>query len=159
MSYALQLVRERKSRLARMESRAWVPPYVEPEPVVIEALQSVTFPEHVVRQIEVLSHGCPSIASIVSVVATHRGVSGLSLISARRDSHLAMARHIAMYLAKHLTTRSLQEIGHRLGGRDHTTILYGAGKIEGLMRDDEQLRASIEMLTEQLTSSRAVPQK
>jgi chromosomal replication initiation ATPase DnaA len=34
-----------------------------------------------------------------------------------------LPRHIAMYLAKVLTPRTLPDIGRRFGGRDHTTIL------------------------------------
>jgi len=35
-----------------------------------------------------------------------------------------------MWLAYHITGMSLSQIGRRLGGRDHTTILSGIRKIQ-----------------------------
>jgi len=35
------------------------------------------------------------------------------------------------------------EIGQRLGGRDHTTVLHGVDKVEEQLRSDEQLRADV----------------
>lgn len=50
----------------------------------------------------------------------------------RRDSRLVKARQIAMYILKQDLSLSFAEIGNILGGRDHTTIMHGVGKIEGL---------------------------
>lgn len=50
----------------------------------------------------------------------------------RRNAHLVKARQIAMYLLKKELDLSLVEIGNILGGRDHTTIMYGFEKIEKL---------------------------
>ena len=43
-------------------------------------------------------------------------------------------RQIGMYLAKHLTSRSLPEIGRRFGNRDHTTVLHAIRKIDKEVR-------------------------
>ncbi len=51
----------------------------------------------------------------------------------KRDSRLVKARQIAMYILKQDLSLSFAEIGNILGGRDHTTIMYGVGKIEGLL--------------------------
>ena len=45
---------------------------------------------------------------------------------------VAIPRHIAIYLAKKLTPRSLAEIGGRFGGRDHTTVVNSIKRIETL---------------------------
>ena len=50
----------------------------------------------------------------------------------KRDSGLVRARQIAMYILKHDLSLSFVEIGNILGGRDHTTIMHGVKKIEGL---------------------------
>lgn len=52
------------------------------------------------------------------------------IISARRTKPVVYARQIAMYLCKYRTTKSYPEIGRRMGGRDHTTVLHGHRKIE-----------------------------
>ena len=51
-----------------------------------------------------------------------------------------------MYLCKQLTSRSLPEIGRRFGGRDHTTVMHGVRRIEGLKQTDGQIAEDIEML-------------
>jgi len=51
-----------------------------------------------------------------------------------------------MYLAKHLTARSLPEIGRRFGGRDHTTVLHAIRKIEGEITKNPHLEGELEEL-------------
>ncbi|MBI4089313.1 MAG: chromosomal replication initiator protein DnaA [Candidatus Levybacteria bacterium] len=51
----------------------------------------------------------------------------------KRDAHIVKARQIAMYLLKQELSLSYVEIGNILGGRDHTTIMHGVGKIEKLL--------------------------
>lgn len=51
----------------------------------------------------------------------------------KRDSGLVKARQIAMYILKQDLLLSYAEIGNILGGRDHTTIMHGVKKIEGLV--------------------------
>jgi chromosomal replication initiator protein len=48
-----------------------------------------------------------------------------------------------MYLLREELGLSLVEIGQRLGGRDHTTVLHGVDKVEEQLRSDEQLRADV----------------
>jgi chromosomal replication initiator protein len=51
----------------------------------------------------------------------------------KRDANLVKARQIAMFILKQDLSLSFTEIGNILGGRDHTTIMHGVGKIEGLL--------------------------
>ena len=51
-----------------------------------------------------------------------------------------------MYLSKHLTTRSLPDIGRRFGGRDHTTIMHGVRVIEEMRGADHQLAEDVDLL-------------
>jgi chromosomal replication initiator protein len=55
-----------------------------------------------------------------------------------------------MYLCKKLTPRSLPEIARRIGGRDHTTVLYGVRKIEELIAVDSQIAEDAELLRRML---------
>jgi chromosomal replication initiator protein len=58
---------------------------------------------------------------------------------------------MAMYLAKHLTSRSLPEIGRRFGGRDHTTVMHGVKRISELKLTDSQIADDIELLRRALS--------
>ncbi|MDO8583109.1 MAG: chromosomal replication initiator protein DnaA [bacterium] len=53
----------------------------------------------------------------------------------KRDQYLVKARQVAMYMLKSDLRLSYVEIGNILGGRDHTTIMHGVGKIEKLLID------------------------
>ena len=46
---------------------------------------------------------------------------------------------MAMYLAKELTNRSLPEIGHQFGGKDHTTVLHACRRVKELIKRDSQI--------------------
>lgn len=73
------------------------------------------------------------ISEIIYVVANHFGISEIEILSERRTNHVVMARHVLYWICKELTPYSYPEIGRRLGGRDHTTILHGVRKIEHLI--------------------------
>ncbi len=51
----------------------------------------------------------------------------------KRDASIVKARQVTMYLLKQELGLTLVEIGNLLGGRDHTTILYGVDKVESLV--------------------------
>ncbi len=72
------------------------------------------------------------------------------LLSPKRSRNIARPRQMAMYLSKHLTTRSYPEIGRRFGGRDHTTVIHAVRKIEELKAQDSQVAEDAEMLRRML---------
>ena len=87
-----------------------------------------------------------SIEEIQRKVAEHYNIRLSDMIGPKRLRTIARPRQVAMYLAKHLTPRSLPEIGRRFGGRDHTTIMHGVRKIEELMATDSQLADDLQLL-------------
>ena len=93
-----------------------------------------------------------TIEEIQRKVAEHFNVRLSDMIGPKRARPIARPRQVAMYLAKHLTTRSLPEIGRRFGGRDHTTIMHGIRKIEELKGSDHQLAEDIALLRRLLES-------
>lgn len=92
------------------------------------------------------------IDEIQKIVSKHFGVSRSDILSSRRTRSIVRPRQIAMYLSKHLTSRSLPEIGRRFGDRDHTTVLHAIRKIGELMQDDTTLKDDVELLKRLLIS-------
>jgi chromosomal replication initiator protein len=90
------------------------------------------------------------IEDIQNVVARRYNVSRADLLSSRRTMDVVRPRHVAMYLAKMLTLRSLPEIGRRFGGRDHTTVLHAVRKIDAVIGNDPALAEEIEVIKRQL---------
>jgi chromosomal replication initiator protein len=95
---------------------------------------------------EIRSMGIIPIGAILSACAVFYGVPVSSLFAERRTKDIVKPRQIAMYLAKELTPRSLPDIGRRIGGRDHTTVLHGVRKIAALVKRDPNLAAEVAII-------------
>jgi chromosomal replication initiator protein len=81
-----------------------------------------------------------SVAGITSAVADYYGLEVEDLVGQSRSRKVARPRQLVMYLSREETESSLPQIGRELGDRDHTTVLYGAEKIEELLEVDPTLR-------------------
>jgi chromosomal replication initiator protein len=80
--------------------------------------------------------------SIQKLVANYYNLKVIELKSRNNSPQVAFPRQVAMYLCKHLTGCSLQEIGHRFGGKHHSTVIHAVRKIEarrGSDRDFDKL--------------------
>ena len=83
-------------------------------------------------------------------VANYYSLRFTDLTSGKRLKNIAWARQVAMFLAKDLTTKSLQEIGRTFGGRDHTTVLYGVRKVTEMLSKDAKTNEDIDLLRRML---------
>ncbi len=94
--------------------------------------------EQLVRQfiVEQEESRCPSMRTITQQVARYFNLPVAHLRGPSRRTPIAHARGIAIHLIRKLTGNSLQQIGHYLGGRDHTTILHAARKTVKLLESD-----------------------
>jgi hypothetical protein len=63
--------------------------------------------------------------TIVREVAEKHGFAPEDIVGASRAPKLCVARHEAMWRMSREAALSTPEIGRRLGGRDHTTVLHG----------------------------------
>jgi chromosomal replication initiator protein len=84
-----------------------------------------------------------TVEQIITAVCNHYGVTAEQLTSRKRSRAIAFPRQMVMYLARTETDASLPQIGEKLGGRDHTTILYGYEKIATLAETDTEVRRSV----------------
>jgi len=93
------------------------------------------------------------IDDILRIVSRHFAVSKQDILSQRRHRSVVRPRQIGMYLAKHLTSRSLPEIGRRFGDRDHTTVLHAIRKIDKEVGENPRLKDELDELKRQLNRS------
>jgi len=94
---------------------------------------------------------------ILKTIAQEYGVSLEELLSANRSQRIAFPRQIAMYMLREESELSLPKIGEILGGRDHTTIMYGHDKISDLLERDKNLRRKLVNIQEILYSPVGIP--
>ncbi|MCH9609330.1 MAG: Chromosomal replication initiator protein DnaA [Chlamydiales bacterium] len=83
-----------------------------------------------------------SVENILKSVATVFGVRATDLKGTSRTKEIALARQVAMYLAKELMNESLMMIGASFG-KTHSTILHACKTIENKVKKDEALRRQI----------------
>jgi chromosomal replication initiator protein len=85
---------------------------------------------------------------IVKRVAAKFGIPVARICSRERSREVALPRQIIMYLLREDAKVSFPQIGEALGGRDHTTVLYGYQKITDLLESDDRLRHQVMELRE-----------
>lgn len=87
----------------------------------IEPAQPAIAPEHIAGDI---------IDRIFAVVARRDGVTADVMRSPERTWKAVNARRKVMYLSYQMSRASLPEIGRRMGGRDHTTVLHAVRVVD-----------------------------
>jgi len=55
-----------------------------------------------------------------------------------------------MFLARELTSASFPDIGYKVGGRDHSTVIYAHNKIKRMMETDKTLEDILDGIQETL---------
>lgn len=96
-----------------------------------------------------------TVEKIQQKVADHYKVKVADLTSRKRPANIVLPRHVAMYLSRLLTPRSLQEIGSTFGGRDHGTVIHAYKSVENMMEQDEQVAQAVAYLQTQIGNNRA----
>ena len=91
---------------------------------------------------------------VIEAVAQAFSLSPEQLLARDRSRQVAQPRQIAMFLLREEAQLSLPQIGEILGGRDHTTVMYGCDKIAELVEEDESVRRQVVRLREQLYGNR-----
>ncbi len=80
---------------------------------------------------------------IIATVAQAFDLPVERLLSRERTRRVALPRQVAMYLLREEAHISLPQIGEALGGRDHTTVMYGCDKVSELIEQDDRLRRRV----------------
>ncbi len=91
------------------------------------------------------------IERIIEEVARSYRVSESDILSTRRSAQIALARQIAMYIARETTELSYQAIGESFG-KDHSTVLYNVSKVEEFIKEKPYEKEVIDEIIRNLKS-------
>ncbi|MGB2986309.1 MAG: chromosomal replication initiator protein DnaA [Phycisphaerae bacterium] len=80
------------------------------------------------------------LSDIESVVAIFFGLTPADLHTSRKSRTIALARGIAMYLARKHTDMSFPEIGRFMGNKNHSTVILACRRISKMLQKDEPAR-------------------
>jgi chromosomal replication initiator protein len=89
---------------------------------------------------------------VIAAVARQFDVQEEDLLGPRRTKQVSLPRQVAMYLLREEMGSSLPRIGQALGGRDHTTVLYGCDRVAELIESDDRFRTKVVQIRNALRS-------
>ena len=90
------------------------------------------------------------IPAILEAVAARFRLRVSELQGKKRSKIITHPRHISMFLARQLTSQSLEDIGGYFGGRDHTTVLHASRTIARQMKADSALQALVDDISKEV---------
>jgi chromosomal replication initiator protein len=99
---------------------------------------------HVLRNLYSGPPRMATLAEIQTATAAALQVPSDALIAHDRRPRVALARQVAMYLARELTDESLPTIGRHFGGRNHSTVLHAHRRIATQLDDDSETGTAVE---------------
>ena len=111
---------------------------------VTKALAEQTLQDFFTTDVEVK----PS--DIIGQVAKYFHLTFDQIVGRTRTKNVALARQIAMYLSREMTSISLKDIGDVFGGRDHTTVMHACTRISDEMREKQEIYNYVMELTVRL---------
>jgi chromosomal replication initiator protein len=81
---------------------------------------------------------------IFDAVCQHYGLKTRDILSKSRKQNIVQGRQLAMYLCHKYTDVSYTQIGRRMGGRDHSTVLHGCNQVSRRISTDKTFRHEVE---------------
>lgn len=103
------------------------------------------------RSPELPPSGTITLEGIQEAVARYFHLTLSDLCSRKRERRFVLPRQVGMYLARQLTSFSLNQISQGFGQSHRATVVRSCQRIEGLLKEDLVLSQSIEALTTELT--------
>lgn len=94
-----------------------------------------------------------TLKKIALSVAEFYNITLDDLIKQSRKKEYVKPRQIAMYLARKELNSSFPTIGEFFGGRDHTTVMHGVEKVEGMTKEKLALKQEIDLILDKLYTS------
>lgn len=92
-----------------------------------------------------------NVDSIQKTVCEYFQVKISELKSQKKLKNIAIPRQIAIYLCRKHTNLSLNDIGNKFGGKDHSTVIHSINKINKLIEENNEIKKHIENINNMLT--------
>jgi chromosomal replication initiator protein len=89
-----------------------------------------------------------TVDEIVKTVAGTLSVKISDIKSQKKNKNIVLARQIAMYLSRKMTSSSFPDIGEKIGNRDHSTVIYANNKINHALEKDTTLQKMVNEIKE-----------
>ncbi len=94
-----------------------------------------------------------NIEDLQRLVAKHFEIPEDMMRAKTRRKEVALARQVAMYLAKECTDSSLKTIGLHFGGRDHSTVIHAIRLIEKMCEQEKDFKEKVDIIKRKIQVS------
>lgn len=94
-----------------------------------------------------------TIEEILKTVTDKFNIKLSDIKSQKKSKNLVLPRQIAMYLSRKMTNASFPDIGTKIGGRDHSTVIYAHNKIIKMIDEDDTIRKTVKEIEQSLLNN------
>ena len=91
-------------------------------------------------------------SQLIKLVAEFYDLKEKDLLAPSRKKEIVKPRQVAMYLLREELKSSYPAIGRKLGGKDHTTVIYGYDKINEDLDRNESLAEEVKLIRQRIRS-------
>jgi len=91
-----------------------------------------------------------SVEEIIKIVGSKLNVKIADIKAHNKNKNFVLARQVSMYLARKLTNLSFPDIGRKIGGRDHSTVIYANKKILQLIETNADIKKTVTDIEENI---------
>jgi chromosomal replication initiator protein len=91
-----------------------------------------------------------TVDEIIKVVALKFNIKVSDIKSQKKNKNLILPRQIVMYISRQLTDLSFPDIGSKVGGRDHSTVIYSTNKVKKIVNTDIEVKRIVEEIEDTL---------
>ncbi|OUO93213.1 chromosomal replication initiator protein DnaA [Cloacibacillus sp. An23] len=91
-----------------------------------------------------------TIGLIQQLTAETFGITIEDLLSKKRTADLALARQVAMYVARNKTNEPLIQIAYAFNKKDHTNVIHACKKISDLIKTDMRVRSFVDNIVNKI---------
>ncbi len=81
----------------------------------------------------------PSADVIIEEVGKFYNLSPQDIVGQARTKDMVLARQIAMYIIRSISNLTLNDIGQKFGGRDHTTVIHSINRIQVMEKESPEM--------------------
>ncbi len=107
----------------------------------------------IIKNINQISSSSLSFSKLIKTVSDFYDVNEKDITGKSRKREIVKSRQIIIYILRKNLNYSFPYIAKKIGGKDHTTIMYSFSKIENEVKKNNDIKEEISYIEESLTTT------
>ena len=106
--------------------------------------------DEIISKLSISSKKITTFDKILKIITDSYNIKEDLLLKAIRIKEVVHPRQVLIYLLRNELDYSFASIGKKLGGKDHSTIMYACKKIEGKYRDSMEFKKELDIIRDKI---------